>query len=89
MTTVWVFNGVRDHFPSGVFSQRELAEAWIRKYKLTGTLTAYPIDQGVYDWAIEYGHFKQKREEHNTPSFIGNFNSPSQENYHYQDGALY
>lgn len=52
MDTVWVFNGGRNSFPSGVFSQRELAEEWIRKNKITGTITAYPINQGVYDWAI-------------------------------------
>ncbi|HEU0053036.1 MAG TPA: hypothetical protein VFQ39_07655, partial [Longimicrobium sp.] len=48
---VWVFNGEAGSFPSGVFTSREAAEAWIAKYALTGVLTAYPLDVGVYDWA--------------------------------------
>jgi hypothetical protein len=27
---VWVFNGARNHFPSAVFTERRLAEAWIQ-----------------------------------------------------------
>jgi hypothetical protein len=86
MDTVWVFNGGRNSFPSGVFSQRELAEEWIRKNKLTGTLTEYPINQGVYDWAIEKGYFKPEREDQTTPAFIGNFSSASADHFHYEDG---
>jgi hypothetical protein len=39
MKTVWVFNGARSSFPSGVFETREEADTWIRKWRLTGTLT--------------------------------------------------
>src|SRR5688500_155156 len=50
---VWVFNGARNHFPSAVFTERRLAEAWIQKNQLEGTLTAYPLNISIYDWAID------------------------------------
>ena len=55
MDSIWIFDGVGSQFPNGVFTTRELAEAWIIKHRLTGTLTQYPIDVGVYEWAIENG----------------------------------
>jgi hypothetical protein len=58
-------------FPSGVFSSRDLAEDWIRRYSLTGTLTQYPIDAGMYDHAIAHGAFSSKKPEHATSEFIG------------------
>ncbi|HEY1174204.1 MAG TPA: hypothetical protein VGH19_22755 [Verrucomicrobiae bacterium] len=88
MNEVWVFNGAKSRFPSGVFTQRELAETWIRKHKLTGTLTAYPLDVGVYDVAVEKGWFKPEREEQHTSEFIGRFSAAQQEHYHYEDGEL-
>ena len=86
MSIVWVFNGGRNPFPSGVFRQRQHAEAWIRQHRLTGTLTAYPLDIGVYHWAIEQGHFKLKTDKHSTPAFIESFSSAAQEHYHYENG---
>lgn len=79
---VWVFNG-SGSFPSGVFTSRDLAETWIRKHGLKGTLTAYPLDTGVYDWVIEKSYFTPKREDQKTPEFIGQFSSAYQEHYHY------
>ena len=46
---VWIFNGVDGQFPGGVFSSRERAEEWIRARCLSGTLTAYPLDEGCFD----------------------------------------
>jgi hypothetical protein len=86
MNIIWVFNGGGNPFPSGVFSQHQHAEVWIRQHHLTGTLTAYPLDIGVYHWAIEQGHFKPKTDKHNTPAFIGSFSSAAQEHYHYENG---
>jgi hypothetical protein len=37
---VWVFNGAQNHFPSAVFTERHLAEEWIQKNQLEGTLIA-------------------------------------------------
>ena len=83
---VWVFNGGRNPFPSAVFSSRERAEAWIKENKLSGTLTAYPVDVGVYDWAVSKGYFSPKRQDQKSPNFIAGFSSASQEHYHYQEG---
>jgi hypothetical protein len=48
---VWVFNGARNHFPSAVFTELHLAEAWIQKYQLEGTLTAYPYHFDKEDYS--------------------------------------
>jgi hypothetical protein len=79
----------KNPFPSGVFIQRSVAEAWIGQYKLTGTLTAYPLDIGVYQWAVERGYFKPKKAGDTTAAFIENFSSASQEHYHYENGKLW
>jgi hypothetical protein len=84
--TVWVFNGARSNFPSAVFTTRELAEAWISKNKVTGTLTRYPLDQGAFEWALERGYFVPKRDDQRTSEFIGRFSAGSQEHYHYEEG---
>ena len=50
---VYVFNGAdpqqkgRTSLPSGVFTSREKAEAWITRHRLSGLLTAYPLDEGA------------------------------------------
>ena len=82
---VWVFNGPRNISRAPCFTSRALAEAWIEKHKLHGTLTAYPLDVSVYDWATELGYFRPKSEEQTRPEFIANFSSASQEHYHYDD----
>jgi hypothetical protein len=84
---MWVFNGEGARFPSGVFSSRENAEAWIAKHALTGVLTAYPVDQGVYDWAVEKGLFRPKATKNIDARFIGGFTSASQEHFHYYAGT--
>jgi hypothetical protein len=83
---VWVFNGNKGNFPGGVFSKKEIADAWIGKYRLSGTLTKYPVDEGVYDWSLANGSFKIKKEDQTKPEFIQRFSSASQEHYHYIDG---
>ena len=83
---VWVFNGARSNFPSGIFRSHEQAERWIKKNNLTGTLTLYPVDTGVYDWAIAEGYFQVKKPHQATADFIGRFTSASMEHHHYQDG---
>ena len=85
---VWVFNGTNGRFPAGVFSVRQKAEDWIKKYKLSGVLTQYPVDQGIYDWAISKEYFSVKKESESKGEFIGRFTSASQEHYHYENGEL-
>ncbi|MCU0714236.1 MAG: hypothetical protein MUC43_19435 [Pirellula sp.] len=81
---VWVFNGVKASFPSGVFTSRENAEAWIKEHNLEGTLTLYPVDQSAYDNAIANGWFNPKLPHQKLPEFIQRFTSASQEHYHYE-----
>ena len=59
LEAVWVFNGSGSHFPSGVFTTAEKAEAWILKRSLSGTLTLYHVDEGAYDWSIRNALFTQ------------------------------
>ncbi|MGE8242425.1 MAG: DUF7710 domain-containing protein [Sphingobacterium sp.] len=49
---IWGFHGEGGRFSSGVFTSIEKAEIWIARHKLSGVLTAYPIDEGLYDWAL-------------------------------------
>ena len=37
--------------------------------RLSGTLTKYPVDVGVYDWAIGGGFFTPKRDDHRSPDY--------------------
>lgn len=85
MNTVWVFNGEKSTFPSGIFSSREKAEAWIAEHQLTGCLTMYPLDEGAYNWALRMGHFSPKRDDQKTPAFIGRFSSGVQ-HFHFENG---
>lgn len=86
MEQVWIFNGNRNALPSAVFSSREQAEVWIAGQGLSGTLTAYPIDMGIYQWVIAQGHFAPYKPHHTAPDFIANFTSTHQEHYHYYKG---
>ncbi len=86
MNVVWVFVGVKAQFPSGVFTQREAAETWIRQNRPGGTLTAYPLNVGIFDWAVSKGYFKPKRDDQRDAAFIQRFSSASQEHYHYENG---
>jgi hypothetical protein len=84
--SVWVFNGATPGFAGGVFRDKDTALEWIAKYQLTGVLTRYPIDVGVYDWAVENGFFTPKKEKHRSPQFIGSFTTAGQEHYHFENG---
>lgn len=85
-TNVWVFVGERNSLPSGVFSSKDSAESWISDHYLTGVLTSYPVDIGIYEWAIEKGYFNPTKEHHKSPDFIQNFSSANLEHYHYENG---
>jgi hypothetical protein len=85
---VWIFVGTGAAFPSGAFTSRHLAEAWIAKGHLSGTLTAYPLDEGVFDWALRTGAVTGRaRDRGDEPRFVGGFTSAVQEHYHYTDGT--
>jgi hypothetical protein len=57
----------------------------IARNSLTGVLTAYPLDRGVHEWAVEQGIFRADKQL--DARLIGSFTSASQEHYHYEDGV--
>ena len=83
---IWVFCGEDSSSPGAVFLDFAGAERWIADYRLTGILTAYPADVGVYDWAIAKGFFRPAKEYQRTPKFIGRFSSASLPHHHYENG---
>jgi hypothetical protein len=78
--------GAHARFPAGVFSTRENAEAWVARHRLSGTLTKYPLDAGVYDWALARSLFRPTRDDQRSPDFIQQFTCASQEHHHYEAG---
>lgn len=85
---VYVFNSpTKSKFSGGVFSKKHIAEQWIKKNMLTGILTKYPLDIGVYDWVIKNELFSPKNDNQIQADFIGGFSSASQEHNHYENGV--
>ncbi|WP_282628364.1 DUF7710 domain-containing protein [Empedobacter sedimenti] len=82
-TLIYVFNGHNSSFPSAVFSSYENAEQWIKQHRLSGTLTAYPLDTPVYDWAVDNHYFKPKSEADQSANFISRFSSAYQQHWHF------
>ena len=83
---IWVFQGSGSRNVSACFSGKENAEHWIQQYALSGLLTAYPIDQPVYDWAVQSQIIRPTKDEQQTARFIQNFSSAHLEHYHYEAG---
>ena len=83
--SIWVFNGAGGRFPGGVFRTLAAAEAWIARHSLIGILTAYPLDRGAHEWAVEQGIFPVDKVL--DASAIGRFTSASQAHHHYEDGV--
>ena len=88
MNEIWIFHGENAKFSSGVFTERHLAELWIRENKLSGLLTLYPVNVGVYQWSIANNLFQPKKEHELSSAFVQKFTSAAQEHYHYGNGEL-
>jgi hypothetical protein len=84
--SVWIFLGDRAHWPSGVFSSRESAVRWVAEHRLTGMITEFPVDVGVYDWAVATGTFRPSKPLHSSSGFIGGFTAAAQEHGHFTEG---
>jgi hypothetical protein len=82
--SVWIFLGDRAHWPSGVFSSREAAVRWITGH-LTGMITGYPVNVGVYGWAVASGSFRPSKPRHSS-GFTGGYTTAAQEHEHFTDG---
>jgi hypothetical protein len=86
-TYVWVFNGEGSRFPSAVFASKEDAERWIAASGVSGVLTAYPLGESAYDWAVRKGYFSPKRDAQRTAAFVQKFTSASQEHENFARGG--
>ena len=85
---VWIFNGVGGRFPAGAFTTLDLAEQWIREQRLTGALTAYPLDEGTFDWAVRNRLVTESVTTRGSePAFVGSFSAAAQEHHHYENGV--
>ena len=79
---MWVLN-CGGSFPCGVFETKEAAEDIIKKYKLTGVLTQYPVNMLVIDWAIENNCLSESAR---TTEDAGTYATAYQKHYHYENG---
>lgn len=85
---VWIFHGEGGRFAGGVFSTKEAAEAWIGSRNVSGVLTAYPLDQWCFDWAVSKDLVTGKaRDRGEDTEFVGSFTSAAQEHFQYKNGA--
>ncbi|WP_419185880.1 DUF7710 domain-containing protein [Rohdeia mirabilis] len=89
--TVWIFHGDGARFAGGVFTTEASAREWISGNRLNGVLTEYPLDVGVFHWAIREGLTNMKPEtlaaKRDDPRFIGGFTTASQRHVHFVDGS--
>jgi hypothetical protein len=86
MSSVWVFVAEGANLPSGLFQNQKTALGWIERYSLSGVLTEYPLDIGIYDWAINNGFFEPKYPSQEEPAFIGRFTSAYLRHSHFENG---
>ena len=85
---IWLFQGEGGRFASGAFTTREKAEAWIAERRLSGALTAYPVDEGCFEWARRVGAVTGRaRDRGEDPALVGSFTSAVQDHFHYTNGS--
>jgi hypothetical protein len=85
---VWIFVGEDARFPAGAFDSVDKARAWIAANSLSGVLTAYPLDEGVYDWAMRLGLVTGRAlERRGDARFVGSFSTAVQDHFHFTNGV--
>ncbi|WP_441006883.1 DUF7710 domain-containing protein [Deinococcus enclensis] len=60
--------------------------AWIGRHQLSGTLSAYPLDEGDYDWSVRSGHFTSNKPHHGSPEQMARCDSAFLPHVHYLNG---
>lgn len=85
---MYVFIGEGSNFPAGIFTTLDNAKEWIEKYSLSGILNKFPIDMGIYDWAVKEDLFSIKRQYQKESAFIQTFTCASMEHFHFENGKL-
>ncbi|MDR6923723.1 hypothetical protein [Chryseobacterium sp. 2987] len=83
---IYVFIGKNSGFPSGIFTTLEKALEWIKKYSLSGILNKYPVDIGLYDWAVQKDFFTVENEYQKGSEFVQRFTCASMEHLHFENG---
>lgn len=83
---MYIFIGEGAQIPSGVFTLLEKAEQWIRTYSLSGVLSKYPVDTGLYDWAIHENFCIIKNDYQKESKFIQRFTCASMDHFHFEKG---
>jgi len=87
---IWIFIGNGAVFPSGAFTDRKVAEQWIRNNRLSGMLSAMPVNQSLFEWGCENNAFSMKPDKFelkkDDPKFIADCTIASLEHDHYIDG---
>lgn len=86
MKEIWIFNGDKNTFPSAVFETKEDAIAWIKANKLSGSLSLFPLNISIYDWAIKNNYFAPKNEFQKSATNIANFSTSHLIHCHYLEG---
>ena len=88
---IWIFVGEGGRFPGGAFTDLAKAEAWVSEHKLTGMISVMPIDQGLFDWALENDALNMKaeklKEKSQDSGFIATCTTGSLEHYYYENGV--
>jgi len=72
----------------GVFTSRALADEWIRRHRLSGVLTAYPLDEGCFEGAKRCGVLADAavRQLAKDSQLVGSFTTAVQDHFHYREG---
>jgi hypothetical protein len=86
LSSVFIFQGHQNNFPSAVFSTFDHAQVWIEQNQLDGILTEYPLDYPIYNWAIDHEYFKVKKEHDQSAKFIAGFSSAYLNHWHFTQG---
>jgi len=84
---IWLF--ISD-VPSAAFTSKNEAEQWIQDNKLSGVLTAFPLDKSCFDWAVENDALSVRaekiEEKKANPQFIASCLPASLAHFHYHNG---
>lgn len=86
LKNVWIFVGEKAPFPSGVFEELDDADSWIRKHRMSGVLTRYPVGTGVFEWVVDNGYVAPPPEKTFDGHRISRFSSAYLPHHHYEDG---
>lgn len=80
---LWIIQSCENQNIIGCFTEKQAAEKHIHQHQLKCTLTQYPIDISVYDWAIAHQYWTPKSDLQKSSKFKERFNSAYLDHDHY------